>query len=99
MRLAHAVLAGLVAGGIAGWWALGHPGYETAEQKLRRLEAHEQARQPALYRWRDDKGVLHLTDTPPKGRKYEKVALREDLNIIPMAPEKPPPGQEAAPEK
>ena len=26
-----------------------------------------------LYRWRDEAGVLHVTDQPPAGRKYEKV--------------------------
>lgn len=85
MRVLHAILAGTVVGGIAGWWAMGHPGYETTEQALARLQASQKTRAPALYRWRDDQGVLHLTDTPPKGRKYETVALREDVNIVPMA--------------
>lgn len=97
MRLVHALLGGVVVGGLAGWWAMGHPGYETTEQQLQRMEAMQQARDPGLYRWRDEKGVLHITDTPPKGRKYEKVALREDVNIVPMAPEKPPQDQEQAP--
>jgi len=89
MRLIHAILAGVVVGGFAGWWALGHPGYETTEQQLQRLEASQKAAGPALYRWRDDRGVLQLTDTPPKGRKFEKVTLREDVNIVPMAPPEP----------
>ena len=79
----------LVAGGL--WWSLGHPGYETTEQKLARLEAMEKVAQPALFRWRDGNGVLHLTDTAPKGRKFEKVELREDVNIVPMAPPEPEP--------
>ena len=28
---------------------------------------------PVLYRWRDDAGVLQVTEQPPKGRKYETV--------------------------
>lgn len=90
MRLVHAIVAGVVVGGAVGWWAMGHPGYETTEQALSRLEAHQKTRGPVLYRWRDENGVLHLTDTPPKNRKYEKVASRDDINIIPMAPEPEP---------
>lgn len=97
MRLGHVLLAGALAGGAVGWWSLGHPGYETSEQKLQRLEAAQKAREPSLYRWRDDQGVLHVTDTPPTGRKYEKVALREDVNIVPMAPEAAAEGQDQAP--
>jgi hypothetical protein len=29
--------------------------------------------------------VLQLTDQPPQGRKYERVKMREDVNVIPMA--------------
>ena len=98
MRVAHAVIAGLALGGGLGWWMLDHPGYETAGQKRARVEAARQAQEaaePKLYRWRDDNGVLQLTDRPPQGRKYELVELREDINVIPMsgptpADQKPP---------
>jgi hypothetical protein len=92
MRLAHAVIAGLALGGGLGWWMLDHPGYETAGQKRARVEAARQAQEeakPKLYRWRDGNGVLQLTDKPPKGRKYELVELREDINVIPMSPPEP----------
>ena len=89
MKPMHGVVA-VVAVAAASWWLMGHPGYETTEQALARLEASQKAAQPALYRWRDDKGVLQITDTAPKGRNYEKVALREDVNIVPMAPEPEP---------
>ena len=36
MRLVHAVLAGLLIGGAVGWWWLGHPGYETTQQRQER---------------------------------------------------------------
>jgi len=51
--------------------------------------AQDQA--PALYRWRDDQGVLQITDRPPSGRPYERVRLREDQNVVPMAPPEPEP--------
>lgn len=95
MRLSHAVLAGLIAGAGVGWWLLGHPGYETGAQKMARVEAARAAAEPRLYRWRDGNGVLQVTDQPPAGRKYEAVALREDVNVVPMSaaeasPETPP---------
>jgi hypothetical protein len=97
MRVAHAVIGGLVLGCGLGWWALGHPGYETGEQTRARVEAARQAQEeakPKLYRWRDDNGVLQLTGQPPAGRKYELVKMQEDVNVIPMsgpAPETTPP--------
>ncbi len=91
MRVIHAVLAGGVAAGAIGWWTLGHPGYETGEQKLARAQAAQEAAEPKLYRWRDRNGVLQITDQPPKGRKYEVISPREDVNVIPMSEPAPQP--------
>jgi hypothetical protein len=86
MRAIHAVLAGLLLGGV-GWWAMGHPGYVTHDQRVARAEAAAKASEPRLYRWRDANGVLQITDTPPPaGRKAERVEMREDLNVVPMSP-------------
>ena len=38
---------------------------------------------PAVYRWRDEQGVLHVTDTPPKDREYEEVRVDPDTNVVP----------------
>jgi hypothetical protein len=89
MKAAHWFVALLALAAVA-WWTLGHPGYETREQRLARIEAEQQAveaAKPRLYRWRDAKGVLQLTDTPPKGRKYQVVDLeaQENVNVIPMS--------------
>ena len=83
-------LIALLAIGAVAWFALGHPGYETYEQRAARIEAQEQAveaAKPKLYRWHDRHGNLQLTDTPPKGRKYEVVdtASLENANVIPMS--------------
>ena len=89
MRAGVAVIAGLALGAAVGWWKLGHPGFETADQAQVRAEKAEvaaEAAKPRLYRWRDGNGVLQLTDEPPKGRKYELVSMREDINVIPMSP-------------
>ena len=38
---------------------------------------------PPLYKWRDDAGQWHITDTPPKGRTFEKVVVDPGVNVIP----------------
>jgi len=92
IRFGWAIVAGIALGGAIAWWQLGHPGYETLDQKVADADKAEaaakhdkHAAEPALYRWRDADGVLQITDKPPRGRKYERVKIREDQNIIPMS--------------
>jgi len=104
MRVAHAVIAGLALGGGLGWWMLGHPGYETAGQKAARVEAAHKAQEaakPRLYRWRDDSGVLQITDQPPKGLKYQEVDLQKDadVNVVPMSAPSPESSPDSPPKK
>ena len=94
MRLGVAIVAGLALGAGLGWWKLGHPGYETGEQKAARaaaVQARAEAARPRLYRWRDAHGVLQLTDRPPTGRKYTVVDIDAgaDVNVVPMSPPAP----------
>src|SRR6185503_9919823 len=98
-----AIVAGLAVGGGVGWWQLGHPGWETMDQKVANAEKAEAATKKTgsngdsgLYRWRDADGILQITDKPPKGRKYEKVKIRDDLNIIPMSPPATPQSSQSA---
>jgi hypothetical protein len=93
MKLAHAVVAGLALGGLGGWWWQGHPGYETGEQRMQRAAAAQAAAEPKLYRWRDAHGVLQITDQPPTGRKFERVRLQEDVNVVPMSEPAPAAGK------
>lgn len=76
MRALWAIAGGLLLGGGVAWW-LAREAPERSEAKQRRAEraATEQARdaRPSLYRWRDDAGVLQITDQPPKGRKFERI--------------------------
>lgn len=41
---------------------------------------------PPLYKWRDDKGRLHVTDAPPADRAYETVRYDPETNVVPGAP-------------
>jgi hypothetical protein len=97
MKPAYWLVAMLVLAGV--WWLAGHPGYETREQRRAKVEAQaqaEEAAKPKLYRWRDANGVLQLTDTPPKGRKYKVVdtAALENANVIPMSEATDPPADQ-----
>jgi len=92
IKFGWALAAGVAVGGAVAWWQLGHPGWQTMDEKVAAAEQAEtaakrerHAAEPVLYRWRDANGVLQITDKPPKGRKYEKVRIREDQNIIPMS--------------
>jgi hypothetical protein len=48
---------------------------------------------PPLYKWRDAKGGLHVTDVPPTDRPYETVRYDPNVNVVPsvMPPGTPPP--------
>lgn len=78
MRLAWAIIGGIALGGGLAWWM----SRDTPEQARAKHERAAQAAaanaedaRPVLYRWRDDNGVLQVTDQPPKGRKYERVDM------------------------
>lgn len=78
MRLSWpwAVLAGLLAGGIAGWWVQRESPQQQHAKALRAQRAaaaNAQDARPALYRWEDARGTVHYSDTPPRGRAYRRV--------------------------
>lgn len=78
MRAAWAIVAGLALGaGLAWWLARDQAPQRSPEARQRAAQAAaanaEDAARP-LYRWRDDAGNLQITDTPPKGRAFERIA-------------------------
>lgn len=76
MRLAWAIIAGLSLGmGVAWWLARETPEKREAKQRRAENAADAMARdaRPSLYRWRDDAGVLQITDKPPQGRPFERL--------------------------
>ena len=84
MRLAWAIIAGLVLGiGVAWWLSREAPGKSQAREQRAQRAAAAQARdaRPSLYRWRDDAGVLQITDKPPKNRRYERIDRESDRGI------------------
>ena len=106
MRLGWAIAAGLALGVAAGaflmWKERGgrlpdfaaSPGSPPAAPAAAPADASPG---PRLYRWRDDAGVLQVTDVPPEGRPYEEVKIRADQNVVPMSGPAPEPEPEGAP--
>ena len=78
-------LAALAAAGLA-WWYLAP---ETMPRWLTRPILSAQREAPPLYKWRDDKGRLQVTDKPPAGRPYETVRYDPDTNVVPGGASKP----------
>ena len=83
MRLAWAVAAGLLLGIGTAWWLARDPGKDEAKEARASQAAAQQARdaRPSLYRWRDDAGVLQITDKPPKGRDFERIDREPERGI------------------
>lgn len=84
-RALVAVLALLAAA--AGWWYFAP---HTLPAALRQVAPGTSTRQPApvaaapaLYKWRDARGQLNVTDVPPKDRPYETVRYDPNTNVVP----------------
>ena len=93
MRLAWAIVAGALGAGALAWWltrdapdASPAPASTPAAPAATAMPSSSQ--RPALYRWRDDAGVVQVTDVPPRGRDYTlvDVAALERRNTIQASP-------------
>ena len=86
MRGPHAgwaVIAGLALGIGVAWWLARDPAAEQARRQRAEQAAADQAvdARRDLYRWRDDAGVLHISDAPPRGVRAERVAREPKAGI------------------
>lgn len=77
MRLAWAVVLGAFGAGAVAWWLAREPspGDEATRQASgdRAARAADAPTGQVLYRWRDEDGVVQVTDVPPRGRDYSTV--------------------------
>jgi hypothetical protein len=71
---------GLVAAAAAYVW---HYAPESLPAEWRRDNPNSVEYAPVVYRWRDDAGVVQLTDKPPSGRRYEEVRIDSQQNVVP----------------
>ena len=73
---------GVVAVGAAAWWYF-LP--QTLPAPLRAALPASPNAHAQVYKWRDAKGRLQLTSTPPADRPYETVEYDPNLNVLPAA--------------
>lgn len=85
MRIGWAILAGLLVGGGLAWWQ--SPQRQPREPRRAPVDAavNDAAATPAarrlLYRWRNQDGVLQVTDQPPRGLPFERLDATADRTI------------------
>ena len=73
MRAWLAIAAGLgIGAGIAWWLSKDGPDPGNERRGARRTSTSVGTR-PSLYRWRDDAGVLQITEKPPRHRPFERI--------------------------
>lgn len=65
----------LLAGAFAAWSLRESPERERAKQARADAAPATQAEEarPALYRWVDERGTVHYSDQPPRGRRYTRI--------------------------
>ena len=83
MRWLLLLLAALVLGGGVGWW-MDHEAGRFAPHDGHHQHGSAKHAGPILYRWIDATGVVNVTDTVPKGRRYTVVRIDPNRNIVPI---------------
>ena len=83
------LLLALIAVGVGAgsWWYLAP---DSVPAPIKALLPVSPKANPVLYKWRDAKGGLHITDTPPADRPYETLKYNPNTNVVPSVV--PPPG-------
>lgn len=73
-----------LAAGLVAWWYFAPQTLPTAVRHVAPVSPSADRASPPLYKWRDDKGRLNVTDVPPSdGRKYETVRYDPNTNVVP----------------
>lgn len=70
----------VIAAALAAWWFFAP---QTMPRWLTRDVVTRMSDSPPLYKWRDAKGRLHVTDKPPADRPYETVRYDPNTNVVP----------------
>ncbi len=82
-QLGLLVLAVALAAAAWWWFTTEMPRREHERAVAAEAAAIQAERANALYRWRDDAGNLHVTEDPPKDRRYERISRtpKEGLQV------------------
>jgi len=68
----------------AWWWFTSEmPRRERERARVAEVAMAQVEQASSLYRWRDANGVLHISDDPPRGRKYQRIGreARDGIEI------------------
>ena len=79
-KVVLSIIVVLLAAAVAWWYAAPHT-LPTVVQSV--LPKSPNATSPDVYKWRDAKGRLQLTSTPPTDRPYETLHYDPKLNVVP----------------
>jgi len=82
LKVFWAIVCGALLALAYAWWTGTLPGRHPPRASASAASAEKNKAAPALYRWRNDQGVLQLSNHPPKGRPFERVRIRDDQNVI-----------------
>jgi hypothetical protein len=82
MRVGTALALIVVAAtaGVTVWWYVAPDTMPAIVKQQLPLSAKSN---PMLYRWKDAKGALHVTDVPPADRPYETLHYDPNTNVVP----------------
>ena len=73
----------IVLGLAAAWWYFAPDTLPTALRQAAPPSPGLEKNPPALYKWRNAAGQLHVTDVPPANRPYETVRYNPATNVVP----------------
>ena len=82
-RTTWMALAALMLFAAVAWWYFAPDTLPTALRHAALPSPNLTAAPPELYKWRDEKGQLHVTDVAPKDRPYETVRYNPNTNVMP----------------
>ena len=77
---ALALVVVIAAAGVAAWWYVAPDTMPALVKQQLPVSARSN---PTLYRWKDAKGGLHITDVPPTDRPYETLHYDPNTNVVP----------------
>ena len=77
------LVAALLAAGAWWWFSREQPRREAHAARRAQAELARAEQAASLYRWRDEHGVLQVTERPPRGRRFERIdrAPREGIEV------------------
>jgi len=88
-------LLALLALAAAAWWYYAPQSLPAALRQAAPASPNARSATPTLYKWRDARGRLNVTDEPPKDRAYEAVQYDPNTNVVPGYHRPEAPGQAA----